>query len=191
MYRRKLIISPTLSPQSSTSPPVPNPFFGKVVLKKTPVHVKDDFNPFKFNKVAEASAVSAYRTLLSYCWVTYAALDRRKLAIPGQTVHADVPAGTTPSATTITTYSPSWAAANSAATVRGRSIDSPRICVHISTLWLSWTGPSFITGSLEVIRVICFAAYDAWYGTTTSRRLHSWTLRTTDALSSFYAPTER
>jgi len=25
-----------------------------VGLKKTPVHVKDDFNPFKFNKVAEA-----------------------------------------------------------------------------------------------------------------------------------------
>jgi hypothetical protein len=61
------------SPQSSTSPPVPNPFFGKVVLKKAPVHVKDDFNPFKFNKVAEASAVSAYQTLvlpspvIAYC----------------------------------------------------------------------------------------------------------------------------
>ena len=53
-------VSRRLSLQSSTSPPVPNPFFGKVVLKKTPVHVKDDFNPFKFNKVAEASAVSAY-----------------------------------------------------------------------------------------------------------------------------------
>ncbi|KAH8994929.1 hypothetical protein EDB92DRAFT_1795000 [Lactarius akahatsu] len=45
--------------QSSTSPPMPNPFFGKVALKKTPVHVKDDFNPFKFTKVAEASAVNA------------------------------------------------------------------------------------------------------------------------------------
>jgi hypothetical protein len=64
---RKPVISHKLSPQSSTSPPVPNPFFGKVVLKKTPVHVKDDFNPFKFNKVAEASAVSAYLTLLSCC----------------------------------------------------------------------------------------------------------------------------
>ncbi|KAI0250212.1 hypothetical protein BJV78DRAFT_1283349 [Lactifluus subvellereus] len=52
--------SPKAKPEgSSTSPPTPNPFFGKVVLKKTPVHVKDDFNPFKFNKVAEASAVNA------------------------------------------------------------------------------------------------------------------------------------
>jgi len=52
--------SPKTKPEgSSSSPPVPNPFFGKVVLKKTPVHVKDDFNPFKFNKVAEASAVNA------------------------------------------------------------------------------------------------------------------------------------
>ncbi|KAN0120664.1 pab1 binding protein [Russula decolorans] len=52
--------SPKTKPESSsTSPPVPNPFFGKVGLKKTPVHVKDDFNPFKFNKVAEASAVNA------------------------------------------------------------------------------------------------------------------------------------
>jgi hypothetical protein len=52
--------SPKTKPEgSSTSPPVPNPFFGKVVLKKAPVHVKDDFNPFKFNKVAEASAVNA------------------------------------------------------------------------------------------------------------------------------------
>ncbi|KAI9512104.1 hypothetical protein F5148DRAFT_1273963 [Russula earlei] len=52
--------SPKTKPESSsTSPPVPNPFFGKVVLKKTPVHVKDDFNPFRFNKVAEASAVNA------------------------------------------------------------------------------------------------------------------------------------
>ncbi|KAN0139031.1 hypothetical protein V8E53_003419 [Lactarius tabidus] len=44
---------------SSASPPTPNPFFGKAALKKTPVHVKDDFNPFKFTKVAEASAVNA------------------------------------------------------------------------------------------------------------------------------------
>lgn len=52
--------SPKNKPESSSSsPPVPNPFFGKVALKKTPVHVKDDFNPFKFNKVAEASAVNA------------------------------------------------------------------------------------------------------------------------------------
>lgn len=52
--------SPKTKPEgSSASPPTPNPFFGKVALKKTPVHVKDDFNPFKFTKVAEASAVNA------------------------------------------------------------------------------------------------------------------------------------
>jgi hypothetical protein len=63
---RKPVISRQLSLQSLTSPPVPNPFFGKVVLKNMPVlRVKDDFNPFKFNKVAEASAVSSYQTFLS------------------------------------------------------------------------------------------------------------------------------
>ncbi|KAI9461642.1 hypothetical protein BJY52DRAFT_1117025 [Lactarius psammicola] len=52
--------SPKTKPESSsTSPPTPNPFFGKVPLKKTPVHVKDEFNPFKFATVAEASAVNA------------------------------------------------------------------------------------------------------------------------------------
>jgi hypothetical protein len=40
---------------------VPNPFFGTRVLKKgTPVHVKDDFNPFKNAKVAEASSISEH-----------------------------------------------------------------------------------------------------------------------------------
>lgn len=35
-----------------------NPFFGTRPVKKgPPVSVKDDFNPFKYNKVAEASAV--------------------------------------------------------------------------------------------------------------------------------------
>jgi hypothetical protein len=63
---RKPVISHQLSLQSSTSPPVPNPFFGKVGVKNMPVlHVKDDFNPFKFNKVAEASAISAYQRFLS------------------------------------------------------------------------------------------------------------------------------
>ncbi|TCD69353.1 hypothetical protein EIP91_007909 [Steccherinum ochraceum] len=41
-------------PQSQT----PNPFFGVRTPKKgPPVHIKEDFNPFKFAKVAEASSV--------------------------------------------------------------------------------------------------------------------------------------
>lgn len=47
-------------PKPSENPPPTNPFFGAKVIKKTGVvHIKDDFNPFKFAKVAEASAVSA------------------------------------------------------------------------------------------------------------------------------------
>lgn len=37
----------------------PNPFFGIPVKKSTIVHIKDDFNPFKYAKVAEASAIGA------------------------------------------------------------------------------------------------------------------------------------
>ncbi|KAF8910612.1 hypothetical protein CPB84DRAFT_1930138 [Gymnopilus junonius] len=47
-------------PKTDSTPATPNPFFGTRSLKKsTPVHVKDDFNPFKHNKVVEASQVSA------------------------------------------------------------------------------------------------------------------------------------
>ncbi|KAI9566778.1 hypothetical protein HD554DRAFT_2173956 [Boletus coccyginus] len=49
--------SPHVKPAEST--PVPNPFFGAKVVKKATVHVKDDFNPFKHNKVAEASNITA------------------------------------------------------------------------------------------------------------------------------------
>ncbi|KAI0784608.1 hypothetical protein C8Q75DRAFT_724367 [Abortiporus biennis] len=61
----------TNGPNSATASPkpkeaaaaqnqAPNPFFGTKPIKKGPVvHIKDDFNPFKYNKVAEASAVSA------------------------------------------------------------------------------------------------------------------------------------
>ncbi|KIM56940.1 hypothetical protein SCLCIDRAFT_17102 [Scleroderma citrinum Foug A] len=42
-------------PTSST----PNPFFGNKPLKKSLVNVKDDFNPFKNNKVAEANTITA------------------------------------------------------------------------------------------------------------------------------------
>ncbi|KAG6373468.1 hypothetical protein JVT61DRAFT_6621 [Boletus reticuloceps] len=49
--------SPHVKPAEST--PTPNPFFGTKVVKKAAVHVKDDFNPFKHNKVAEASNITA------------------------------------------------------------------------------------------------------------------------------------
>lgn len=40
------------------APATPNPFFGARIPKKsTPVNVKDDFNPFKHNKVVDASQV--------------------------------------------------------------------------------------------------------------------------------------
>jgi len=51
--------SPKPKPSEATTSSKPNPFFGTQVPKKAPVHIKDDFNPFKYNKVAEASAVSA------------------------------------------------------------------------------------------------------------------------------------
>ncbi|KAG9315325.1 hypothetical protein JVU11DRAFT_4467 [Chiua virens] len=50
--------SPHVKPAEST-PPTPNPFFGTKVVKKVTVHVKDDFNPFKHNKVVEASNITA------------------------------------------------------------------------------------------------------------------------------------
>ncbi|KZT00786.1 uncharacterized protein LAESUDRAFT_665282 [Laetiporus sulphureus 93-53] len=38
----------------------PNPFFGTRIPKKAPpVHIKDDFNPFKYNKVVDAAQVGA------------------------------------------------------------------------------------------------------------------------------------
>ncbi|KIM84875.1 hypothetical protein PILCRDRAFT_779165 [Piloderma croceum F 1598] len=41
-------------------PTTPNPFFGARAIKKgTPVNIKDDFNPFKHNKVVEANQVAA------------------------------------------------------------------------------------------------------------------------------------
>ncbi|OCH94368.1 hypothetical protein OBBRIDRAFT_722811 [Obba rivulosa] len=57
-------VSSSSSPKTkATEPQVqspPNPFFGTRVVKKgPPVHIKDDFNPFKYHNVAEASAVSA------------------------------------------------------------------------------------------------------------------------------------
>ncbi|EJU04894.1 hypothetical protein DACRYDRAFT_14026 [Dacryopinax primogenitus] len=49
---------PPLSKKSpdEPAPSQPNPFFGSNPLKKGSVHIKDDFSPFKHNKVAEASS---------------------------------------------------------------------------------------------------------------------------------------
>ena len=38
----------------------PNPFFGRSIKKSPPVHIKDDFNPFKHNKVVDASQVGMF-----------------------------------------------------------------------------------------------------------------------------------
>lgn len=48
-------------PKAAESTPVtPNPFFGpKFVIKKAVVNVKDEFNPFKSGKIAEANTVAA------------------------------------------------------------------------------------------------------------------------------------
>lgn len=48
--------SPKPKPSEAAAQGPPNPFFGARVLKKGPP-IKDDFNPFKFTKVSEASQV--------------------------------------------------------------------------------------------------------------------------------------
>ncbi|KAG1773434.1 hypothetical protein EDD22DRAFT_857547 [Suillus occidentalis] len=50
--------SPKAKPAES-SPSTPNPFFGTKIMKKGAVHIKDDFNPFKHNKVVEANQITA------------------------------------------------------------------------------------------------------------------------------------
>ncbi|TFK40356.1 hypothetical protein BDQ12DRAFT_680807 [Crucibulum laeve] len=46
-------------PRDSSTSSAPNPFFGTRPMKKiAPVHIKDDFNPFKHNKVVDASQVA-------------------------------------------------------------------------------------------------------------------------------------
>ena len=42
----------------------PNPFFGIPIKKTTIVHIKDDFNPFKYAKIAEASSIGT-----SHRWI--------------------------------------------------------------------------------------------------------------------------
>ncbi|KAJ7170680.1 hypothetical protein C8R43DRAFT_980460 [Mycena crocata] len=58
---RDNVASASVSPKPKNEPPAaPNPFFGTRPIKKnTAAHIKDDFNPFKHNKVVEASQVSA------------------------------------------------------------------------------------------------------------------------------------
>ncbi|KZP00605.1 hypothetical protein CALVIDRAFT_595384 [Calocera viscosa TUFC12733] len=52
-------VRPPLSKKPTDEPAAPsqpNPFFGSTPLKKGSVHIKDDFSPFKHNKIAEASS---------------------------------------------------------------------------------------------------------------------------------------
>ncbi|KAF5367587.1 hypothetical protein D9758_003719 [Tetrapyrgos nigripes] len=55
------IASASASPKlKDSSPAAPNPFFGSRVIKRgPPVNVKDDFSPFKTNKVSDPTNVSA------------------------------------------------------------------------------------------------------------------------------------
>ncbi|GJE88624.1 PAB1-binding protein-like protein [Phanerochaete sordida] len=51
--------SPSAKEQQAAAQSSPNPFFGTRTLKKTPpVHIKDDFNPFKYAKVVDASQIA-------------------------------------------------------------------------------------------------------------------------------------
>ncbi|KAI0775226.1 LsmAD domain-containing protein [Trametes elegans] len=56
--------SPKPKPAEAASPQgPPNPFFGTRLPKRSPpVHIKDDFNPFKHHKVIEAAQVGASHT---------------------------------------------------------------------------------------------------------------------------------
>ncbi|KAK7690931.1 hypothetical protein QCA50_006034 [Cerrena zonata] len=52
--------SPKPKDASTSQPTTPNPFFGnRVVRKMLPISIKEDFNPFKHNKVADAKKVSS------------------------------------------------------------------------------------------------------------------------------------
>lgn len=52
--------SPKPKPGDTSSQGPPNPFFGTRLPKKgMPVHIKEDFNPFRHNKVADAAQVCA------------------------------------------------------------------------------------------------------------------------------------
>jgi hypothetical protein len=47
------------------APATPNPFFGPRPIKKgPPVNIKDDFNPFKHNKVVDAAAACVFTFFL-------------------------------------------------------------------------------------------------------------------------------
>ena len=125
------------SPASTPQGP-PNPFFGARVLKKgPPIHIKDDFNPFKYHKVVDAAQVCACTRSLSYsrCSLTvefrsFAAYRcyrcSRHLAIQRQAVHADVPAAPRPAAAAVTAHAPARAATADATAPSVRGAHGPR-----------------------------------------------------------------
>lgn len=67
-----IAFTPSVSPATTTGPSAanqspkpkptesakPNPFFGIPIKKTAVLHIKDDFNPFKYAKVAEPSAIA-------------------------------------------------------------------------------------------------------------------------------------
>ncbi|KAG9017624.1 hypothetical protein FRB90_000494 [Tulasnella sp. 427] len=64
---------PSPAPSGSSDKPVdpPNPYFGVRRVTKTPVHIKDDFNPFRYNKVSDAGAVPNEATVWPFTGKKY------------------------------------------------------------------------------------------------------------------------
>ena len=60
--------SPKVKPAEAASPQgPPNPFFGPRPPKRSAVHIKDDFNPFKNHKVTDAAQVGACHVMFWFC----------------------------------------------------------------------------------------------------------------------------
>jgi hypothetical protein len=131
------------------APGTPNPFFGARPIKKsTPVHVKDDFNPFKHNKVVDASHVCACRDFsffLSFfrsgMWSNFARVSGY-LAIQRQALHADVPTTSAPPCATRRAHATTYPDPNAPSIVRRRlcgpgcrSTAAPRLCL-LSAVWI-------------------------------------------------------
>lgn len=56
-FKSVITSAPTAGKTVKVEQPVPpNPFFGPRTVNKKPVHIKEDFNPFKYAQMAEASA---------------------------------------------------------------------------------------------------------------------------------------
>jgi len=128
----------------------PNPFFGTRSIKKsTPVHVKDDFNPFKHNKVVDASHVCACRDYFIFIYrrgLTFSCVSRY-LAIQRQALHADVPTTSTPSCATWRAHAATCPDPHASSIVRRRlrgpgcSTATPRLCL-LSAIWIPASSPS-------------------------------------------------